>query len=103
MPYDAISCLSRDGRDACGAPGRAAAIAAALRRPARAVPLGIDDDLLSAAGDRDAARRRLQIPADAVALLVLGRITPAQKMDLAPLLKAFARQILPRAARRSSW
>jgi hypothetical protein len=63
------------------------------------VPLGIDDNLLSAAGDRAIARRRLQIPADAVTLLVLGRITPAQKMDLAPLFKTFAQQILPRAAR----
>ena len=63
------------------------------------MPLGIDDNLLSAAGDRAIARRRLQIPADAVTLLVLGRITPAQKMDLAPLLKTFAHQILPRAAR----
>jgi hypothetical protein len=34
-----------------------------------------------------------------VTLLVLGRITPTQKMDLAPLLKTLAHQILPRAAR----
>ncbi len=101
MPYDAICCTSRDGREAMR---RILAEASAISGGAFAgrlehVPLGIDDNLLSAAGDRAIARRRLQIPADAVTLLVLGRITPAQKMDLAPLFKTFAQQILPRAAR----
>jgi glycosyltransferase involved in cell wall biosynthesis len=99
MPYDAICCTSRDGREAMR---RILADASAISGGAFAgrlehVPLGIDDNLLSAAGDRAIARRRLQIPADAVTLLVLGRITPAQKMDLAPLFKTFAQQILPRA------
>jgi glycosyltransferase involved in cell wall biosynthesis len=101
MPYDAICCTSRDGREAMR---RILAEASAISGGTFAgrlehVPLGIDDNLLSAAGDRAIARRRLQIPADAVTLLVLGRITPTQKMDLAPLLKAFAHLILPRAAR----
>lgn len=63
------------------------------------MPLGVDDDLVDTRGDRESARRRLQIPPEAVFLRVLGRITPSQKMDLAPLLKTFARQILPRARR----
>jgi glycosyltransferase involved in cell wall biosynthesis len=101
MPYDAICCTSHDGREAMR---RILADAAAISGGAFAgrlehVPLGIDDNLLAATGDRAIARRRLQIPADAVTLLVLGRITPAQKMDLAPLLKTFAHQILPRASR----
>ncbi len=32
-------------------------------------------------------------------LLVLGRMTPFQKMDLAPLLRTFARQVLPESSR----
>ena len=101
MPYDAICCTSRDGREAMR---RILAEASAISGGAFAgrlehVPLGIDDNLLTATGDRAIARRRLQIPADAVTMLVLGRITPAQKMDLAPLLKTFAHQILPRASR----
>jgi glycosyltransferase involved in cell wall biosynthesis len=100
-PADAIACLSRDGLDAFGRLLDAGAGIAGRRFAGRLVPLGlgIDDDVLDAAGDREAGRRRLQIPAEAVALLVLGRITPAQKMDLAPLLKVFARRVVPEAAR----
>jgi glycosyltransferase involved in cell wall biosynthesis len=101
MPYDAIVCTSLDGREAMR---RLLADASAITGRAFAgrlehLPLGIDDSLLTATGDRQAARRRLHIPDGAVALLVLGRITPTQKMDLAPLLKTFAQQILPRATR----
>lgn len=101
MPYDAICCTSLDGRQALrGLLDRAAAISGrTFAGRLEHVPLGIDDGLLAARGDRTTARRRLQIAEEAVALLVLGRITPVQKMDLAPLLKTFARQILPRAAR----
>ena len=100
-PADAIACLSRDGLDAFGRLLDAGAAIAGRRFAGRLVPLGlgVDDDVLDAAGDRAAGRRRLQIPDDAVALLVLGRITPAQKMDLAPLLKVFARRVVPEAAR----
>lgn len=100
-PADAIACLSHDGLDAFGRLLDAGAAIAGRRFAGRLVPLGlgVDDDVLDAAGDREAGRRRLQIPADAVALLVLGRITPAQKMDLAPLLKVFARRVVPEAAR----
>jgi glycosyltransferase involved in cell wall biosynthesis len=100
-PADAIACLSRDGLDAFGRLLDAGAAIAGRRFTGRLVPigLGVDDDVLDAAGDREAGRRRLQIPGDAVALLVLGRITPAQKMDLAPLLKVFARRVLPEAAK----
>ncbi|MEO5821994.1 MAG: glycosyltransferase family 4 protein [Vicinamibacteraceae bacterium] len=98
---DAIACLSHNGLDAFGRLLDAGAAIAGRRYAGRLVPLGlgVDDDVLDVAGDREAGRRRLQIPADAVALLVLGRITPAQKMDLAPLLKVFARRVIPEAAR----
>jgi glycosyltransferase involved in cell wall biosynthesis len=100
-PADAIACLSRDGLDAFGRLLDAGAAIAGRRFAGRLVPLGlgVDDDVLDATGDREAGRRRLQIPAEAVALLVLGRITPAQKMDLAPLLKVFARRVVPEAVR----
>jgi glycosyltransferase involved in cell wall biosynthesis len=101
MPYDAIACTSVDGREAMRRLLDEASTISGRRFAGRLehLPLGIDDGLLDARGDRAVARRRLQIPPDAVALLVLGRITPAQKMDLAPLLKAFAQRILPQASR----
>jgi glycosyltransferase involved in cell wall biosynthesis len=100
-PYDGVACLSRDGADAFARLLEAGAAIAGRRFNGRLEPLGlgVDDDVLDAAGDRAAGRRRLQIADDAVALLVLGRISPAQKMDLAPLLKILARRIVPEAAR----
>jgi glycosyltransferase involved in cell wall biosynthesis len=97
--YDAIACLSRDGRDAFAKLLDVAAGVAGRRFAGRLepLPLGLDDDVVDARGDRQAARRRLRIAPDAVVLLALGRVTPSQKMDLAPLLKAFAQQVLPRA------
>ena len=98
-PYDAIACLSRDGRDAFARLLDVAAGVAGRRFAGRLepFPLGVDDDFVTTRGDREAARRRLRMPPDAVVLLALGRITPSQKMDLAPLLKAFAQQVQPRA------
>jgi glycosyltransferase involved in cell wall biosynthesis len=100
-PCDAVFCISRDGREAmrrllAGA-GRIAGrdYAGQLLH----LPLGIDDDLFGAAGDGARARARLRIPADAVVLLTLGRITPSQKMDLGPWLRAFAHGVRPRATR----
>jgi glycosyltransferase involved in cell wall biosynthesis len=100
-PHDGIACLSRDGADAFARLLDAGAAIAGRRFAGRLVPLGlgVDDDVLDATGDRGAGRRRLQIADEAVALLVLGRISPAQKMDLAPLLKVFARRIAPEARR----
>jgi glycosyltransferase involved in cell wall biosynthesis len=97
--YDGIACLSHDGRLAMQKLLDGAAAFGGGRFAGRLdpLPLGIDDALLDVRGDRAAARRRLQVPDEAVVLLVLGRITPTQKMDLAPLLKAFAQHILPRA------
>jgi glycosyltransferase involved in cell wall biosynthesis len=98
-PYDAVSCLSRDGRDAFAKLLDIAATVAGRRFAGRLepLPLGLDDDVVDTKGDREAARRRLKIAPEAVVLLVLGRITPSQKMDLAPLFKAFARDVLPNA------
>jgi glycosyltransferase involved in cell wall biosynthesis len=100
-PYDAIFCTSRDGREAvhrllaAGAKIAGSPFAGRLEH----LPLGIDDDILDHPGDRTRARARLRIQPDAVVLLVLGRMTPFQKMDLAPVLRTFARGVLPRTAR----
>ena len=100
-PYDGIACLSRDGTDAFARLLEAGAAIAGRRFAGQLVPLGlgVDDDVLDTAGDRAAGRRRLQIPDDTVAVLALGRINPAQKMDLGPLLKILARRIVPEAVR----
>jgi glycosyltransferase involved in cell wall biosynthesis len=100
-PWDAIVCLSRDGRDAFARLLDRAGRLAGRAFPGRLepLPLGVDDDVLDARGDRAAGRRRLQAPEGTVVLLVLGRLTPSQKMDLAPLVKTFAHVIRPRASR----
>ena len=96
-PYDAIFCTSTDGREAMRRLlDRGAAISG---RPflgqLEHVPLGIDDAVFDTAGDRSRARSRLRVPDESVVLLVLGRVTPAQKMDLSPLLRVLAWQVLP--------
>jgi len=100
-PYDAVFCTSRDGREALRALLAGGAAIAGRRFAGRLehLPLGIDDRLADQAGNRDRARARLRIQPDAVVLLVLGRMTPSQKMDLGPLLRTFARQIVPTSPR----
>jgi glycosyltransferase involved in cell wall biosynthesis len=96
-PNDAIFCTSRDGMAAMRnlLEGGARIAGRAYAGQLIHLPLGIDDELLEAAGDRARGRARLRIPADAVVLLVLGRMTPAQKMDLGPLLRVVARRVAP--------
>lgn len=96
---DAVFCTSRDGLLAMRKLLDATAPVAGGRFRGRLLhlPLGIDDDLLAATGDRGRGRARLRIGAGDVVLLVLGRMTPAQKMDLAPLLHCLAGDILPGA------
>src|SRR5205814_9204325 len=60
------------------------------------LPLGIDDALFDTAGSRDRGRARLKIDPAAVVLLVLGRLTPFQKMDVTPLLRVVG-ELLPSA------
>jgi glycosyltransferase involved in cell wall biosynthesis len=100
-PYDAIFCISQDGREAMRRllAGGAAISGHAYAGRLEHLPLGIDDDLVDQSGDRERARARLRIPPDAVVLLVLGRMTPFQKMDLAPLLRTFGRHVLPNSSR----
>lgn len=96
-PHDAVFCTSRDGHAAMerllagGARIAGRSFAGRLVR----LPLGVDDELLDARGDRERGRARLKIPADAIVLLVLGRITPTQKMDLGPLCRVLARRVVP--------
>ena len=96
---DAIFCISRDGREVMRRllDGAARIVGRRWQGQLRHIPLGIDDDLFAQRGDRQRCRQRLRIPDDAVVLLTLGRITPAQKMDLAPWLRTVARRVLPAA------
>ena len=103
-PYDAVFCTSVDARQALRRllDGGAAIAGRAFNGRLEHLPLGIDDAHLDAAADRDAGRRfraQVGIAPDATVLLVLGRMTPFQKMDLVPLLQTFARAILPQSAR----
>ncbi|MFN8060660.1 MAG: glycosyltransferase family 4 protein [Vicinamibacterales bacterium] len=103
-PYDAILCTSRDGREAMR---RLLAVGEAItgRRFAgrlSLLPLGVDDALSDANGDGARARRRLQIEPSTLVVLVLGRITPALKMDLAPLLRTWRTGVLPRLGPQSA-
>lgn len=57
------------------------------------IPLGVNPALYGRleGAARIAARERLDLPAEAVVLLVLGRISHSSKMDLLPLLRAVQR------------
>jgi len=96
-PYDSIFCTSLDGQQAMRNLLSNASQIAGLSYLGRLdhLPLGISDDLASAAGNRDKMRAALQIPHQAVVLLVLGRITPSHKVDLAPLFIQLAHRIIP--------
>ncbi len=97
--FDSIFCSSCDGRAAMGKLLEATGQVVGSRFSGHLdwLPLGIDDDVLAETktGDREKTREQMQIPSDAVVVLCLGRITPTQKMDLAPLVEAFARNVLP--------
>ena len=100
--YDSIFCTSQDGKQALIKilQGAASIAGSAYQGRLDLLPLGIDDDLLGTIGDRQKARQQMQILPEAIVLLALGRITPYQKMDLAPFLRALAHRILPNSRRR---
>ncbi|HET6150499.1 MAG TPA: glycosyltransferase family 4 protein [Polyangia bacterium] len=97
-PGDAIFCSSSAGRTVLERSFAAASAAVTgAGGPARGlncelpvIPLGVDVAALRG-GDRAGTRSRLGIPADAIVLLALGRFTEYDKMDLFPLVQAFAR------------
>jgi glycosyltransferase involved in cell wall biosynthesis len=99
--YDSVFCTSRDGRQAMTRVLELASSIAtrSFRGKLDCLPLGIDDDLLNLGGNRAKSREQMRIPAEAIVILMLGRITPAQKMDLAPALGALARLVLPHCTR----
>ena len=98
-PHDAIFCTSRDGSEVMRRLLHHAETMVGRRFAGQLIhlPLGIDDRLLERPGSRGPWRARLGLSDETVALLVLGRITPASKMDLGPLFRALETRILPAA------
>lgn len=96
-PCDAVFCTSRDGRLALEhlLEGASAIVGRRFAGQLLDVPLGIPDSLVSATDDGVAARQRLRIASDALVVLVLGRLSVTQKMDLGPVCRAFAQYVRP--------
>ncbi len=92
MPYDAVVCASRSGREVMagmlGRLGESIGLRHAPRLPV--IPLGVDTAKLKPL-PKGLARSALNLPEDAVAFLFLGRLNPQYKADLLPLLEALAR------------
>ncbi len=95
---DAIFCSSEAGQRAVAASFASAyesfgaalgAAPAPLGCELPVVPLGVDVQRLRG-GDRAKVRAALKIPADAFVVLSLGRFSEFDKMDLFPVLQAFA-------------
>jgi glycosyltransferase involved in cell wall biosynthesis len=96
--HDAILCASDSGRqvmqvsfDSLVASTRdriSPPLAFPMRLPV--IPIGVDADALTA-GDRLRGRAMLELGVDRVVVLYVGRFSAHEKMDLFPLLHAFAR------------
>jgi glycosyltransferase involved in cell wall biosynthesis len=97
LPCDAVFCTSRDGQESMRRLIEGAEIATGRRFRARLVhlPLGIPDGFVSRPGNRSHARQRVRIPDEARVVLVLGRMSPTQKWDPAPLCHALAATVFP--------
>ena len=95
MPWDAVFCTSRTARDYCAK--SYGALAGGLRELGlegagfkgrlEIVPLGVEPDDFGTM-ERKAAQAALGLPPGGLNLLYLGRINPADKADLMPLLGA---------------
>jgi len=106
-PYDGVFCSTVAGRDVVN--NCLTDLKDRLRRrgvpydPLQwsmpVVPLGVDVEGLGS-GDREATRKALGIPSSAFVFLSIGRFTEYDKMDLFPVLQAFAdyRSRLPSGA-----
>jgi glycosyltransferase involved in cell wall biosynthesis len=96
-PWDTFICSSNTSKsvvlDMIDALSRRLRLDLRTRLPMRleVVPYGVDVDKFRPRRDRRALRQRFGLPEDAVIVLVLGRISPAWKGDLLPLLAAFRR------------
>ena len=96
---DAIVTTSSAGRSAvtdfmtqaCDLLNRRAGARLKPAMPIITIPLGVEDEFVGT-GDKMAARSALNIAADAVVILFIGRLSARYKVDLDPLLLAF-RQI----------
>jgi glycosyltransferase involved in cell wall biosynthesis len=99
--YDSIFCTSRDGQKTIQQMLEFASSVAGRSFTGKldCLPLGIDDDLLKERRDKKKCREQMRIPQESIVILMLGRITPAQKMDLAPVLNAMAKRVFPAAQR----
>jgi len=91
MPCDAVFCSSSEGRTAFGRQIARVEERRGLRFGGglEPVPLGVDDRYF-ALRDRRAARRRRNLSDSALVALWIGRLSPASKADLVPLLYQWA-------------
>jgi glycosyltransferase involved in cell wall biosynthesis len=99
--YDSIFCTSRDGQKALGQMLELSALIAGRSFSGKldCLPLGVDDDLLTERRDKAKCREQMKVPQEAIVILMLGRITPAQKMDLAPVFSVLSKRVLPACKR----
>ncbi len=91
--YDTALCPSRSVRIALHAIAAEISSDDGVMPTTHVVPLGVDGDTFGPDGAADGAARReaLGIGVDDCAFLYVGRLSPWTKMDLLPLLDAFAR------------
>jgi D-inositol-3-phosphate glycosyltransferase len=104
--HDSLVCTSQAGRSAvekflgslCGYLERkySASFFPKCRFPV--IPLGVDADQFQP-GDKIKARRRCRLPEDHVILLYVGRFSSHFKTDLFPLVLAFSRILIKKAAK----
>ena len=99
--YDSIFCTSRDGQKALHQMLELSASIAGRSFAGKldCLPLGVDDDLLKEPRDKAKCREQMKVSQEAIVILMLGRITPAQKMDLAPVMSVLAKRVLPACKR----
>jgi len=97
QPYDAVVCTSRTAQSAVSNLLALCAEGVAEQRGGASprfegqlpvIPLGVDTDLYRPRDVPD-VRHQLDVPLDAFVLLWLGRLSPATKADLFPLIRAY--------------
>jgi glycosyltransferase involved in cell wall biosynthesis len=89
-PFDAVTCLSQSAMESL----RVSLEAMAPGQPwkLKVVPNAVDADCFHplSQAEKEAARKRLDLPEDATIVLFVGRVSPYSKAELVPLIRAFA-------------